>query len=463
MSLAAVLFEPIEARDRAILIDQLSQCRRRAIQERLDGLLGAMTGAESEHHAAVSRFCQDLLRVVERDPEQLWTVLDQWAHAFALHRIVAPPAQEPAWRSAVANLATLHLLDALDRSGEDARGPWMTTVNDRGGLLDLRGLARIQLPFPPGTTVVWTREEGQVVARADAHPGAVLRFSAPLRGRAASWYRPLPMARGWQIPIVESGHEAGMDEDRPGVEPSPPLLPLAESLPRAHALVASVFPDAVQWAQTLIPAFVSLGVPPNLKTNRSESYQAGEPIFLALTTDPAEHAEAVIHELQHHRFRLFDAYATPFAGTRDPDYRFISPFQAGPRRLWGLHLALHAFVAVNELHLRCWRRGLQTQTLLRTYYSHVANLFCFRCIAELDRPGEAGVGYLVEVATLLLEQERTLAAVPEDERGRMEQKLADHNCRVAEANPGVVNAAACYRDVAETLALARRIRESGPS
>jgi HEXXH motif-containing protein len=60
--------------------------------------------------------------------------------------------------------------------------------------------------------------------------------------------------------------------------------------------------------------------------------------------------EAVIHEFQHNKFNL-SAYSTDYmTNAFHPLYK--SPIRPDPRPLWGIILAVHAFLPVAELYRR---------------------------------------------------------------------------------------------------------------
>jgi HEXXH motif-containing protein len=61
-------------------------------------------------------------------------------------------------------------------------------------------------------------------------------------------------------------------------------------------------------------------------------------------------AEAVIHEFQHNKFNVSTYSADYLTNAFHPLYK--SPIRPDPRPLWGILLAVHAFLPVAELYRR---------------------------------------------------------------------------------------------------------------
>jgi HEXXH motif-containing protein len=94
-------------------------------------------------------------------------------------------------------------------------------------------------------------------------------------------------------------------------------------------------------------------VPVGYDTERhlSASYrEAVGTIYLTLHPSVMIMAEALIHEFQHNKFNV-SAYHTEYLGNAfSPLYK--SPIRPDPRPLWGILLAVHAFLPVAELYRR---------------------------------------------------------------------------------------------------------------
>lgn len=73
-------------------------------------------------------------------------------------------------------------------------------------------------------------------------------------------------------------------------------------------------------------------------------------VYLTLHPNVMTMTEAVIHEFQHNKFNVSSYGATYLSNAFHPLYR--SPIRPDPRPLWGILLAVHAFLPVAELYRR---------------------------------------------------------------------------------------------------------------
>jgi hypothetical protein len=261
-------------------------------------------------------------------------------------------------------------------------------------------------------------------------------------------------ASGWGVPVFESCLDLGVPGDGEG----PAAGDFAEKLAAAHEVVNRLWPEVPAWVRALVPAVASLGgaSPPG----RSEGYDAGGPIYLSPRTEVWDLAESMVHELQHHRFKLW-ARAVHLPSLTDQRYVFLSPYRADPRRLFGVHLGLHAFVTVNELRYRAGQLGLGGEREARSFLkTHFCNLFAWRTVATHEGDGEAVRHYLAGLAErLLVHGEVAERLIGGEEQARLDQHFA-RRCaeRAADGGP-LVNGNERHRDWGETIALVEQVHE----
>jgi len=88
----------------------------------------------------------------------------------------------------------------------------------------------------------------------------------------------------------------------------------------------------------------------------SASYrEAVGTIYLTLHPNPMTMAEAVLHEFQHNKLNV-SAYSVEYlTNAFHPLYK--SPVRPDPRPLWGILLAVHAFLPITELYRRMRNAG----------------------------------------------------------------------------------------------------------
>jgi hypothetical protein len=85
---------------------------------------------------------------------------------------------------------------------------------------------------------------------------------------------------------------------------------------------------------------------------------------------------------------------------------FTSPYRPDPRPLQGVHLGLHAFLAVTELRLRALRAGRFPATALRDLIdTHWRNLFALETILRHEELSNGGRHYYGTISHRLEEQD----------------------------------------------------------
>ena len=298
-------------------------------------------------------------------------------------------------------LAGLHFTTPLDAEGA-------LPVLGRGGRLTLRGLSM------PGGTLAWRCDaRSALVWELDSRAELALPLPLAAEPGGAAAFEPNAVAPGLGMPVIDdrSGALFGVCCPAEEQDGSDPALPLDESLGRASGVLRTVWPGVIAWLRTLAPAFVDLGTTGTTGARLSGSFAPGEPIYLSQVSDPLCHAEDVIHEVQHLRFIATIPAGKWFGRWRDGTATFASPYRPDLRPLAGVHLGLHAFVAVTEFRLRVLERPelgrVGAATLLDTHYR---NVFALRTVARHETLSAAGRRYYGEIAAVLARQHRLVQA-----------------------------------------------------
>jgi HEXXH motif-containing protein len=120
-------------------------------------------------------------------------------------------------------------------------------------------------------------------------------------------------------------------------------------LDQSFALVESFLPAELREMGMMLQQIVPVGY--DVQRHLSASYrEAIGTIYLTLHPSVMIMTEAVIHEFQHNKFNV-SAYGVEYlANAFHPLYR--SPIRPDLRPLWGILLAVHAFLPVAELYRR---------------------------------------------------------------------------------------------------------------
>lgn len=117
----------------------------------------------------------------------------------------------------------------------------------------------------------------------------------------------------------------------------------------SFALVERFLPGEFAEMGTLLHEVIPVGY--DTRRHLSASYrEAVGTVYLTLHPNVMTMTEAVIHEFQHNKLNV-SAYSTELlANAFHPLYK--SPIRPDPRPLWGILLAVHAFLPVAELYRR---------------------------------------------------------------------------------------------------------------
>jgi HEXXH motif-containing protein len=457
MALDSVLAGPLDDAARATIQAALSTHRATVVRRELLGL--AQPFAVDALGAAaldLERYVAQLHTWMTSSPDECGRHVDQWATPFLLVR-ARHGETEHERTTAASNLAVLAVLDAFEHRPAALPDVPMITVSDaEGRVLDPRTMVWLVLPFPPQTQVEWSWDGDAVVGRPLTASGAPHRFTVPLRHESAIRRIPVDRVGPLGVAVLESSRCLGIAEEH-ARRPGRPPPRLGDSLVEAQSILAVDWPDVLDWVRELVPVVASLGTGRD-EVTRSVSYGPGGPILLSLATDALTHAEGIVHEIQHHRFHLW-ALERPLASLEVTERRFVSPYREDVRPLYGLHLGLHAFVAVNELRLR--RLPASQPQMRRLIHTHFSNLFAFRTVVDHDEANVTGARYLAELGRLLVaHHERVAPAAGSAERRAIDATFEERCRRVEESEAvpgGIANVDPRYLDWEGTVRMADAI------
>jgi HEXXH motif-containing protein len=120
-------------------------------------------------------------------------------------------------------------------------------------------------------------------------------------------------------------------------------------LDECFALVERFMPGELAEMRTMLHEIIPVGY--DAEKHLSASYrEAVGTIYLTLHPNVMIMTEALIHEFQHNKLNV-SAYSTEYlTNAFHPLYK--SPVRPDPRPLWGIMLAVHAFLPVAELYRR---------------------------------------------------------------------------------------------------------------
>ena len=277
-------------------------------------------------------------------------------------------------------------------------------------------------------------------------------------------FRPNAVASGFQMPILGDGANvlltSGYSPDHK--DPRPPNktvtekpFTLVDSLHMAHDVLAAVWPDVIPWARALVPAVADMGGRAPGVPRLSGSFSPGQPIYLTQVSDPLFHAEDLIHEVQHLRFAITVPAEEWFGNWHEQREVFISPYRPDLRPITGIHVGLHAFVAVTEFGLRTINQSALDQVpLSQLYDTHLRNLFAFHTIANHEKLSSEGKSYYRKLGCILTDQDRRVKAMVKP--AQREQILSSLRWPIRPASEGeaAANVSLDIRHIASTDGIA---------
>lgn len=379
-----VTIEPLGAESAAAIERALVE--RRLARAR-DAVARVLRG---EGDAALRAWAAGIAGVMRDEPDRVRALLEHWSVEFLLTR--ADGGIDRAHGDVACGLLGITLAD-----GTPALRSTIAVRVDRDGAVPC-------LPADARVVVAPGAPAGPFVLDAGGAAGARIPFARPRR---------------WNAPVVVDDPASSLVFEAYGAAPPAepqPSQPLAAELDEAGAILAALWPETIPWIELLVPAFIEVA-PVARGQTLSGSFGPGRPVYLSAAGDPFALAENLVHELQHLRLGLHDMEAF-LARWNDAEAGFASPYRPDPRPLRGIHLGLHAFLAVNELRLRSAARGVDAERRVRdAVHSHELNLDAFRTLARHERFTPAGERYWDEVDSVLAAQGDALRAASASHAG----------------------------------------------
>jgi hypothetical protein len=471
-TLETLFCEPLDAEQRRHLHARLDAYRAGQLYDVVDALQdGTIVERLGLSAASARRFTAEIGAWATVDADAFQRLIRHWAPTFLLRQLLYGPSLSTMNHEMIAgSLEGILLCERLARSRQQGEVVRYTTLTDHHGrICCLTQDLWIRVPSGSAQTkVVWDLDsEGVTVRRSSTDGESVLALPWP-PPRETLELMPFPRAAGWDLPVIDDSRALGVNSVNPadlearGSDAGswePRSLP--ETLEGAHHLLADVWPEVVDWARTLVPAFVDMGTS-SRNVHGSSTHGAGSPIFLTRVPDALTHAEDIVHELQHLRFHLlldlghFGSFAHPV-----PCY--VSPYRNDPRPLGGLHVALHAFTAVNEFRLRVYSADDTSMNrlaplMLRT---HRMNLFTFQTIMDFEEFDSAGHSYFADIAHALDRQHSLIERnVPSEFSRRVDVHIEQHTREVATQGDALRNTSNRYQAWADIAARAQEFSRS---
>lgn len=121
------------------------------------------------------------------------------------------------------------------------------------------------------------------------------------------------------------------------------------AIDEARGMVRAADPTLADEHRGLLATIHPVGAHAEISSSASYKEAIGQ-IYLSLHPNPVTMAEAIVHETQHNKLNML---AWSDAIVRNGDERYRSPVRPDPRPMWGVVLAVHAFLPVALLH-RTW-------------------------------------------------------------------------------------------------------------
>lgn len=467
-------FPQLTVDDKVMLRQVLRAQRAHFLSEALAKIqTGDVSRSLGERAVPITAFLKEMISLSKQDPDLFWRIVDHWAIQFLLSTLMPDFSQNRVQADDdqfTSNLISLLLFERL-RSYKPLDSPATYTVRtDASGRL--HGLLQgVSLEFKDkrfrGAVVEFECSATSVAVRLNGKTEPEFTLPLPLQDNAFIKFVPLALSEAGDFPVLDERAVFGKYTKRVMENPETPsdakpeenLIPLQSSLTQAQAIIQRLWPEALEWAHSLVPAFVDLGTP-QYNFRLSLSYEPGSPIFMSRVNDYLFHAEDIVHELQHHRLYLF---ATPdhFKSWLDLGQNYISPYRTDPRHLRGLLLGIHAFLTVNELRKRRLLNGERGSLPLGTAMAetHLENLYAYRTVLEHETFDDLGRELFKDMSQTIAEHHAVVQPyLTREKQSAMEKTLSDHMIGVqkeaAEFGFEIKNTAPLYRDWDETARLA---------
>ena len=218
-----------------------------------------------------SRFFVDWRAIAQEAGNGFLDFIDRWSVNYFTSKNYRDIASE---ELAYGRLAVDLLYSALPNGTSPLAGlTFATTLERDGALLALGHGGRL---FIHGVTdctrsLIWSCSERRATVTNTSDLRIKIEIELPLRRADMSFaaFRPNSVANGLQIPILDEGADVLFTSgfSSPDHEDTPPSintasdepLTLADSLSKAHDVLAVIWPDVIPWARALIPAVADMG------------------------------------------------------------------------------------------------------------------------------------------------------------------------------------------------------------
>ena len=133
-----------------------------------------------------------------------------------------------------------------------------------------------------------------------------------------------------------------------------PVEEWVTSIRDALGIIEEYVPELIPEMDVLLHQIFPVGYEPEKHLSASMMDVVGN-IYMTLHPDPMILAEAIIHEFSHNKINALWTLAPLLENAFHPLY--TSPVRPDPRPLFGVLLAVHAFLPVEEMYLRMSDRG----------------------------------------------------------------------------------------------------------
>ena len=368
--------------------------------------------------SSMQPFIQAVFRLCEHDPERGSGFLNQWPITFYTSRLLHHGLDVT---STANRLLPSLLFESLpDGSSPLANTSFVTELEDgtlpvpsRNGVLVVR---RTQQVGP----LIWRCFASYATAKDPLGNTIVGPTTLPLSDVSSSdelAFRPYQKSKCWDRPVVAEGRRflqislenANLGKMDDVSDTRSKALALTDSLDAAHGILKRTWPEIIDWISCLVPLFLDLTNDCDAGTRQSGSFGPGAPIYLTRITDPYLHAEDLVHELQHQRFYLAIPADEWFGKWQDSRQIYTSPYRRDPRPLYGLHLGLHAFVAVNQFRLRHHHKVTMRRDEMRQFAkTHFQNEFALKTIILNEELKKEGKLFYREIVDAIMEHASAL-------------------------------------------------------
>jgi HEXXH motif-containing protein len=458
----SIFSEPLDVDARSQLAERIASSRAAILWNALRSPHDDLPPARK---AAVDMYFVALRALLIGAPDRGLAHVTHWAPSFYVLYLLSTNQPDEGAAQAASNLFAMLLVERTGDGASPLAGLRIRIRCNAAGELHVfsRDVAiRIAGLAHPYAELEW--ECGAHAARVHEVNGVTAAVEVPLPlaedGAATLAWRPFDRAPGFDVPILDDAwvalmrsgsvpyHSSRSREDDGG---DSSRLPLRTSLGAAHTTLGDLLPEVLPWLALFVPAIVEVPAPDAPGARSSGSRLPGTPIHLSRVHDAFGHAEDLVHELQHARYQFLsplERYFAAFRGHRRET--FVSPYRTDPRPLAGIHLGLHAFVAVTRLRLRACAAGHRDPAFLRDLLRvHRMNVFSYRTIAAHERFSPEADCLFRRIGDALWEQHEAIEALVAPELvTEVEAELAAHRARVLERGGPFDNAGTDFSPMA---------------